>query len=422
MFTKEYLKKQLKAMGIKSDDTVLIHTSYKSIGEVEGGIDGLIDAFKEYLSDGLFIVPTHTWAVVTRENPTYDVKSTVPCIGAVSAVAAFREDGVRSLHPTHSVWATGKNAKTFTQGEEHAQTPAPIGGCWCRLAELGAKILLIGVGNNRNTFIHAVDEMAKLDDRLAPMPWDITVIDHNGRKITHPYRNHYETGSENFGNFEKMFIKRGVQTKGMLGNAEVKICDAKKCTEVLLELYSKVKGNLCREEGEVPGYLYMKKAIVIGCPGSGKTTFSEKLQRLTDLPLFYLDAIWHKPDRTHISREEFDERLSEIFGSDEWIIDGNYNRTIEERIRKSDTVFLFDLPTDVCINGAIERLGKKRNDVPWVDEELSHEFKTEIEEFPDKHLQKIYELLDKYKEYKQIVIFKSRKQADEFLAEMERDI
>ena len=252
MFTKEYLTKQIKDMGIKPDDTVLIHTSYRSIGEVEGGIDGLIDTFKEYLCDGLFVIPTHTWAVVTPENPVFDVNSTVPCIGAVAKAAAFRNDGIRSLHPTHSVWATGKNAKRFAEGEEYAETPAPVGGTWYRLAEYGAKILLIGVGNNRNTFIHAVDEMANLDDRLVPNSWDITVVDYNGKRITHPFRNHGVTGSENFGNFEKMFISKGVQTFGKLGEAEVRICDAKKCSEVLLSLYDKVRENLCYEARDIP--------------------------------------------------------------------------------------------------------------------------------------------------------------------------
>ena len=256
MFTKEYLKEQLKAMGIKPDDTVLIHTSYKSIGEVEGGIDGLIDAFKEYLSEGLFIVPTHTWRGVTAKSPIYDVKTAIPCIGAVATVAAFRKDGIRSLHPTHSVWAVGKDAEVFIEGEENAQTPAPVGGCWCRLAERSAKILLIGVGNNRNTFIHAVDEMADLDDRLAAEPWEVTVIDRDGRQITHPFRNHGKTGSENFGNFEKMFIAKGVQTSGRLGNAEVKICDAQKCAAVLLDFYSRVKENLCLQPGDIPEDLY----------------------------------------------------------------------------------------------------------------------------------------------------------------------
>ncbi|MBE5888838.1 MAG: adenylate kinase [Lachnospiraceae bacterium] len=159
----------------------------------------------------------------------------------------------------------------------------------------------------------------------------------------------------------------------------------------------------------------MKKVIVIGCPGSGKTTFAEKLNKRTGLPLFYLDAIWHKPDRTHISREEYDERLAEILEREEWIIDGNYSRTLEVRMQASDTIFLFDLPTEVCIQGATERLGKARYDVPWIDTELDPQFKKEIEEFPEKTLPRIYELLEKYKENRQVAIFKSRIQADEYL-------
>ena len=159
----------------------------------------------------------------------------------------------------------------------------------------------------------------------------------------------------------------------------------------------------------------MKKVIIIGCPGSGKTTFAEKLNRYTGLPLFYLDAIWHKPDKTHISREEYDRRLAQILEMDEWIIDGNYSRTIEPRMKMSDTVFLFDLPTKVCLQGATERLGKARCDIPWIDTKLDPKFKDEIEQFPLKALPDIYKLIEKYKADKQIVIFKSRKQADEFL-------
>lgn len=164
----------------------------------------------------------------------------------------------------------------------------------------------------------------------------------------------------------------------------------------------------------------MKKVIIIGCPGSGKTTFAEKLQRVTNLPLYYLDAIWHKPDRTHISREEYDKKLSEIFRTEEWIIDGNYSRTIEERIQNSDTIFLFDLPTRVCLQGATERLGKERYDVPWIDTELDFNLKKQIEEFPDNVLPRIYELLAKNNDDKNIIIFKSRAEADEYLDRIQR--
>lgn len=159
----------------------------------------------------------------------------------------------------------------------------------------------------------------------------------------------------------------------------------------------------------------MKKAIVIGCPGSGKTTFAEKLRERTGMPLYYLDAVWHKPDRTHISREEFDKRQAEILSQDTWIVDGNYSRTVEVRIQRCDTVFLFDLPTQMCLQGATDRLGKERYDMPWIDTELDPNLKREIEEFPEKNLPTIYRLLDQYRENKTVVIFKTREQADEYL-------
>lgn len=159
----------------------------------------------------------------------------------------------------------------------------------------------------------------------------------------------------------------------------------------------------------------MKKVIVIGCPGSGKTTFAEKLNKITGLPLYHLDAIWHKPDKTHIPREDFDQRISEIFATSEWIIDGNYNRTIEMRLKECDTAFLFDLPTEVCIQGATERIGKGRYDLPWLEKEVDPEFLQFIKDFPLDTLPRIYELLNKYKDEKEIIIFKSREAADEYL-------
>lgn len=73
----------------------------------------------------------------------------------------------------------------------------------------------------------------------------------------------------------------------------------------------------------------MLRAMVIGCPGAGKSTFARKLRDITGLPLYYLDMLWHKPDKTNISREEFDRKLSVILEKDKWIIDGNYQRTLE---------------------------------------------------------------------------------------------
>jgi adenylate kinase family enzyme len=164
----------------------------------------------------------------------------------------------------------------------------------------------------------------------------------------------------------------------------------------------------------------MNKIIVIGCPGSGKTTFAEKLRDKTGLPLFYLDAIWHKPDKTHISREDFDKRMSEILPLDSWIIDGNYQRTIESRIIACDTVCLFDLPSEICLEGAISRLGKDRYDMPWIDTELDAGFRKEIEEFREKNLSGIYDLIRKHCQGKTVRGFRSREEADSFILEADK--
>ena len=161
----------------------------------------------------------------------------------------------------------------------------------------------------------------------------------------------------------------------------------------------------------------MQKIIIIGCPGAGKTTFAEKLRDKSGLPLIHLDAIWHKADRTHISREEFDARLGEILAKDAWIIDGHYSRTLERRIAACDTVFLFDMPTEVCLSGVIARIGTKRPDMPWIDEALDPTLEKEVAGFREKHIPAIYTLLEKYRDGKNIVIFKTREEADAFLAD-----
>lgn len=105
----------------------------------------------------------------------------------------------------------------------------------------------------------------------------------------------------------------------------------------------------------------------------------------------------------------------EIFNEDKWIIDGNYKKTIEMRLKECDTLFLFDLPTEVCIQGVTERIGKGRYELPWLETELDPEFKSFIEEFPKDTLPYIYELIEKYKDKKQVIIFKSRQDADGFI-------
>jgi len=159
----------------------------------------------------------------------------------------------------------------------------------------------------------------------------------------------------------------------------------------------------------------MKKVIIIGCPGAGKSTFARKLKDRTGLPLFYLDMIWHKADGTNISRDEFDEKLKGIMEKEQWILDGNYIRTLEMRLKECDTVFLLDYPLELCLEGAASRIGKERPDMPWVEAEFDQEFRQFIVDFPKDSLPKIYELLKKYEKEKELHIFRKREDAEEYL-------
>lgn len=108
----------------------------------------------------------------------------------------------------------------------------------------------------------------------------------------------------------------------------------------------------------------MKKVVILGSPGSGKSMFARKLEKCTGLPLVHLDNVWWKPDKTHISRDEFDTILNSIICKDDWILDGDFSRTYEVRMNACDTIFFLDYSEDVCMDGIRARVGKERPDIP----------------------------------------------------------
>ena len=161
----------------------------------------------------------------------------------------------------------------------------------------------------------------------------------------------------------------------------------------------------------------MEKIIVIGCPGSGKSTFSKALHQRTGIPLFHLDMIYWNEDITTVDKAFFLEQLTEILKQKQWIIDGNYGSTMELRLQSCDTVFFLDYPLEVCLQGIKERRGKPRSDIPWIETEEDTEFTQFIKDFQMQSRPQIVELLNKYSD-KNIHIFTERKQADTFLNQL----
>lgn len=164
----------------------------------------------------------------------------------------------------------------------------------------------------------------------------------------------------------------------------------------------------------------MKRAMVIGCPGSGKSTFAQALHRITGLPLFHLDQMNWNPNRTTVGKPVFRARLLKAIQTDEWIIDGNYGSTMELRLRACDTVFFLDYPVEVCLCGVMERRGKARADMPWIEDEPDPELLEFIKSYPTRSRPEVMELLGQYP-HKDIHIFQSRAGADAFLARLQAD-
>ena len=159
----------------------------------------------------------------------------------------------------------------------------------------------------------------------------------------------------------------------------------------------------------------MQKVMVIGCPGSGKSTFSRALSQITGLPLTHLDMLYWNADKTTVERSVFIERLSEVLQKDAWLIDGNYSSTMELRMQECDTVFFLDYPADICLQGVKDRQGKPRPDMPWVETEEDTEFLEYIQNFYKENRPQVLELLQKYS-HKTIHVFQNRTEADVFLS------
>lgn len=263
MYTKSDLVRHIRALGIKPTDTVMVHTSLKSIGVIDPEnkttAEIYIEALREAVSEGLLLIPAHTWATIQNDGQEFNVRTSLPCIGVVPGVAvqmaaksydAGRRDCLRSLHPTHSVVAFGARAESYIADDRDAATPAPQWGCFGKLYEENARILLVGVNQGRNTFFHAVDEYLDIPHRLKESPIHLTVRDYEGNVTERLLTRHSHSMSDFFMNYEAWLEHEGAVQFGRIGDALTRVCDARKCTEAIAALWKYADHDLC-EKNEV---------------------------------------------------------------------------------------------------------------------------------------------------------------------------
>ena len=166
----------------------------------------------------------------------------------------------------------------------------------------------------------------------------------------------------------------------------------------------------------------MERILIIGCPGSGKSTLARALREKLGLPLVHLDQLWHRPGWTHVTREEFDAQLDMALNMDQWIIDGNFSRTMQQRLAKCDTVIYLDFNRWACLLGMCQRVigsyGKVRPDMSaGCPERFDWEFVKFIWNFNKNNRARNYGYLAQAGHAERIVL-KSRKEVKAFLSRM----
>ena len=261
MYTKNDIHTQLRQMGVSPADTVLMHTSMKAVGEVEGRAEGFLDILIDYFAeDGLFLIPTHTWTNLAHiESPTLDMASSYTCVGLLPSLAAVHPKALRSEHPTHSLAAFGKRAAEYIAGEVHIDTSTHWQGCYGRLYDVGGKVLLCGVGHNRNTYLHACEERIGVPNRLSANLKPCTIRLRSGEVVSHPIHCHYAKGcgdvSAHYPKYEPAFRHAGAIVDGFLGDAPTQFCDCVTMCQVMERIHRMHPGELCFDDEPLPDAL-----------------------------------------------------------------------------------------------------------------------------------------------------------------------
>ncbi len=226
--TREVLETDLQNVGLEDDDEVVVHASLSSLGWVEGGADAVVDALRATVGEGgTVVVPTFTPFVV-REKP-FDREETRSRTGAITETLRSRPEAVRSAHPTHSVAAIGPAATQLTANhalERSLGRDSPLH----RLARRGGKILLLGVGHERNSTIHVAEALADLPYKRGTN--DVLIRDSSDGVRT------VETAKvgcgKGFPSLEAIADSAGILTRGTVGEANAQLVRGAEIIDVAL--------------------------------------------------------------------------------------------------------------------------------------------------------------------------------------------
>jgi aminoglycoside 3-N-acetyltransferase len=238
MECKGRIVEDLLALGVRRGGVLLVHSSFKSLGEVPGGIQTVIDGLKDALGPrGTLLLPGLSWVSVDYEHPIFDVRSTPSCVGAIPEYFRTLEGTARSIHPTHSV--CGQGPLTGELFKDHILDRSPCGthSPFSQLKYHGGQVLMLGCGLLRNTTIHAVEETAGAPYLFEVEPIEYTLTGYDGVPVKVLHKRH-GTFPQHFDRVRPALIGNGL-SEGNVLEAFCGLYDAKALWDCAFDMLQK---------------------------------------------------------------------------------------------------------------------------------------------------------------------------------------
>ncbi len=164
----------------------------------------------------------------------------------------------------------------------------------------------------------------------------------------------------------------------------------------------------------------MRKVLVIGPGGAGKTTLAMRIAEATGLPLIHLDSLYWRPGWQPTQAAEWDDLVSQLSSQPSWVMDGNYGGTLDVRIAAADTIIFLDWPRLRCIWRVVRRrvqfTDRSRPSMPaGCPERLTVEFLRWIWDYPRRRRPGILERLERVRGHKHVAVLRNRADVRAFL-------
>jgi len=232
-----------KELGLRKGDIVLLHSSLRSFGYVEGGAETVIASLLDTVGDeGCGMVPTLTGAITDGNSnpPVFDVSKTSCWTGVIPETFRINPRAKRSLHPTHSVAAIGMKTQKLIEGHEKGKSPCDECSPYYKNAMARGYILLIGVDQECNTTIHCCEEIAGVPYHLQEDVTKINIIGYSGECITILNRLHnWHKPPTDFNKFDEILLNKHIMKITKIGYSTIRLINAGDMLDTCVDILKK---------------------------------------------------------------------------------------------------------------------------------------------------------------------------------------